>query len=135
MTIAITPTASTTNLPAALDPGAALQMIITSVNEWQQAVASEQTKRSAIAVEERRWLAAIDADRTALLTYLDRTFDERAENFRQLFTRLDQALTTGDSQVSEILGAITTLAMKCPFQDLKDVTMVTAHLDDPDYEW
>ena len=135
MTIATTTPANPTNLPAALDPAATLQMIITSVNEWQKVAASEQTKRSAIAVEERRWLAAIDADRTALLTYLDRTFDERAENFRQLFARLDQALTTDASQVSEILGAITTLAIKNPFTDLNDATTITANLNDPNYPW
>ena len=135
MTIAPTPPANPTNLPAALDPAAALEMIITSVNEWQKVTASEHTKRSAIAVEERRWLAAIDADRTALLTYLDRTFDERAENFRQLFARLDQALTTDASQVSEILGTITTLASKNPFHELNDVPTITANLNDPDFAW
>jgi hypothetical protein len=112
-----------------------LQKIMGAVREWQETVAVEVTKQQAIAAEEARWLAAIEADREILLTYLDRSFDERRENFRHLFDELDRAMSGDTAHVADVLGAITTLAMKSPFQDLKDVDTVTANLNDPNYGW
>lgn len=112
-----------------------LQRIMDAVGDWQGTVAVEATKQQAIAAEEARWLAAIEADRSILLNYLDRSFDERRENFRQLFEELDRAMSGDTTHVADILGAITTLAMKSPFQDLKDVDTVTANLNDPTYGW
>jgi hypothetical protein len=113
----------------------ALQKIVSAIQEWQQTVALEASRQRAIAAEEARWLAAIEADRQLLLTYLDRTFDERRENFRRLFEELDRAMGAEPAHVADLLGAITTLAMKGPFQDLKDVDTVTANLNDPKYGW
>lgn len=112
-----------------------LDRVLSAVSQWQQVIETEQTKRQAIAATERTWLAAIEADRKALLNYLDRSFDERAENFRQLFNSLDRSMATDASQVADILGAITTLAMKSPFNDLKDAATVTANLRDEKHEW
>jgi hypothetical protein len=112
-----------------------LQKLMDAVRDWQETVAVEATKQQAIAAEEARWLAAIEADREILLTYLDRSFDERRENFRRLFDELDRAMSGDTAQVADVLGAITTLAMKSPFQDLKDVDTVTANLNDPNYGW
>jgi hypothetical protein len=52
-----------------------LQKLMDAVRDWQETVAVEATKQQAIAAEEARWLAAIEADREILLTYLDRSFD------------------------------------------------------------
>lgn len=112
-----------------------LQKLMDAVRDWQGTVAVEATKQQAIAAEEARWLAAIEADREILLTYLDRSFDERRESFRRLFDELDRAMSGDTAHVAEVLGAITTLAMKSPFQDLKDVDTVTSNLNDPNYGW
>ena len=117
------------------DAKAVLDQMIGTVQQWQQTVEVEQTKRAVIATHENKWLAAIDTDRQVLLTYLDASFDERAANFRRLFDSLDQAMTTDPSQVASILGSITSLAMKSPFNDLKDIATVTANLEDLDFEW
>lgn len=112
-----------------------LDRVLNALGQWQQIAETERTKRETIAASERKWLAAIEADRQVLLTYLDGSFDERAENFRQLFNALDRAMATDVAQVADLLGAITTLAMKSPFNDLKDITVVTANLRDHDHEW
>ena len=112
-----------------------LQKLVDAVRDWQETVAVEATKQQAIAAEEARWLAAIEADREILLTYLDRSFDERRESFRRLFDELDRAMSGDTAHVADVLGAITTLAMKSPFQDLKDVDTVTSNLNDPNYGW
>lgn len=70
----------------------------------------------------------IHVQRDFLLTALDRTFDERRENFRRLFDNLDSALISdredAGAQVSELLTAITELAQTSPFKDLKSPTLV-----------
>ena len=66
--------------------------------------------------------------RDFLLSALDKTFDERRENFRRLFDNLDTALASGreDSvaQVADLLEAITDLAKTSPFKDLKSPALV-----------
>ncbi|TVS19721.1 MAG: hypothetical protein EA417_00120 [Gammaproteobacteria bacterium] len=117
------------------DARAVLDQMVAAVQQWQHTVETEHTKRTAITAHEQKWLAAIETDRQVLLTYLDRSFDERADNFCRLFDSLDQAMTTETTQVGDILSAITTLAMTNPFSELRDVATVTANLHDKDHEW
>jgi hypothetical protein len=117
------------------DAKAVLEQMVAAVQQWQQTVETEQSKRAAIVADERKWITAIETDRQILLTYLDASFDERAANFRRLFDSLDQAMTANPSQVADALGAITTLAMKSPFNNLKDVATVTANLENLNFEW
>lgn len=63
-----------------------------------------------------------------LLTALDRTFDERRENFQLLFGNLNAALVSerddAGVQLSEILSAVTELARTSSFSDLKSPALV-----------
>ena len=72
-------------------------------------------------------LEIIHVQREFLLTALDKTFDERSENFRRLLDQLDVALVSdrddAAAQVSDLLGAITDLAKTSPFKDLKSPTL------------
>ncbi len=112
-----------------------IKEIVAAVGEWVQTVEQERTKRADIAAKEAVTLAAIAADRDVLLTYLDRSFDERKDNFKQLFTALDDAIRNNHAVVADILGAITTLAVRSPFADLADAPSVLARLNDKDSEW
>jgi hypothetical protein len=118
-----------------IDPMAVLNQIFTGVDKWQQIVQAEATKRYAIAAQERTLIEGIHAQRDLLLTHLDSSFDERRQNFRDLFAALDRAMSTDPSKVSEILAAVTTLALKNPFADLADAETVTANLHAKDYTW
>jgi hypothetical protein len=118
-----------------VDAMALATQIIDAVGEWVQVVQTERTKRAEIDAWERTTLAEIRARRDLLVTYLDRSFDERAANFRELFRALDQAFDQGPEQVAVVLGSITTLAMHSPFSDLKDVATAVDALKDPDHEW
>jgi hypothetical protein len=109
--------------------------VIDRVGEWVQLVQTETTKRADIAAWEQTTIEDIRAKRDVLITYLDRSFDERAENFRRLFDSLDAAIADRSEKVAEVLGAITALAMKGPFADLKDVDTAVRALKDPDHEW
>lgn len=106
----------------------AFRLVVTSTNEWVKVVAQEQTRRQEIRAWEKSQLEIIHVQRDFLLTALDKTFDERSENFRRLFDQLDAALVSdrGDAaaQVSDLLGSITDLAKTSPFKDLKSPTLV-----------
>ncbi|WP_051478865.1 hypothetical protein [Arthrobacter sp. H5] len=103
-------------------------LVISSATEWVQVIAQEKTRREEIRAWEQSQLEIIHVQRDFLLTALDRTFDERRENFRRLFDNLDSALVSDQedagAQVSELLGAITELAQTSPFKDLKSPGLV-----------
>ena len=103
-------------------------LVLTSANEWVRVVAEERVKQEEIRSWEKTQLEIINVQRDFLLTALDRTFDERAENFRRLFDDLDAALTSeredAGTHVSDVLAAITELAQTSPFKDLKSPALV-----------
>lgn len=103
-------------------------LVITSANEWIAVVSQERTKRQEIRAWEEVQIQIIDLQKDFLLTALDKTFDERRENFRRLFDDLDVALASGADDaaatVAELLGAITDLAKVSPFKDLKSPEVV-----------
>ena len=70
------------------------------------------------------------------MAYLDRSFDERAENFRALFSVVDKAIASGNNeQLALTLNSITEIAKSSPFKELANLASVRAALDDPDHEW
>lgn len=103
-------------------------LVLASANQWVKVINEEKTKRDEIRAWEQTQLEIIHVQRDFLLTALDRTFDERRENFRRLFDNLDSALNSSRddaaAQVSEILEAITDLAQTSPFKDLKSPALV-----------
>ena len=106
----------------------AFKLVMTSANEWITAIRQEETKRQEIRAWEKSQLEIIRVQRDFLLTALDKTFDERRENFGRLFDNLDTAIASdGDdaaARVADILGAITDLAKTSPFKDLKSPEIV-----------
>lgn len=124
------PKAVATLLPK---PGPAMvvdtfNLVLASANEWVKVVTQEKTRREEIRVWEQSQLEIIHVQRDFLLTALDKTFDERRENFRRLFDNLDTALASNGedsgARISEILATITDLAQTSPFKDLKSPALV-----------
>ena len=103
-------------------------LVIRSANEWIAVVSQEKTKRQEIRSWEKVQLEIIEVQKEFLLTALDKTFDERSENFRRLFDDLDSALVSGAedaaARVADILAGITDLAKTSPFKDLKSPEIV-----------
>ncbi len=115
---------------------ASLGVIASAYTDYKQVAEQEQTKRREIATWEKETITKINAQRDLLMAYLQRSSDERSENFRSLFQVVDQAITTGNNdQLALALYSITEIAKSSPFKDLANLASVKAALDDPNHEW
>ena len=114
----------------------ALQQVIAHYAEYKQIAEQERTKRREIKAWEKESLAKINAQRDLLMEYLDRSFDERSKNFKQLFDVVDRAIASGNNeQLGLALHSITELAKSSPFKELANLSSVQAALADPNHEW
>lgn len=104
--------------------------------EYMSVADEERTKRRGIEAWEKTTIARIEAQRDFLLEYLNRSFDERADNFDALFGLVDRAIAEGDNvQLLSALHSITELAKSSPFKEFTDLASVRVALDDPDHKW
>ncbi len=97
---------------------------------------SEQTKREAIRAKRDIELEKIHQTADIIKTYLNRTFDERANIFNKQFEIVDEALRTGNIQMLELgLTHIHALAAQSPFKNLSDLNQVQKALLDENTVW
>jgi ribonucleotide reductase alpha subunit len=119
-----------------INPAECLQQMVSAYTEYKKIAEQERTKRRELEAWEKETIAKINAQRDLLMAYLDRSFDERAENFRALFAVVDRAIAVGNNeQLALALNSITEIAKSNPFKDLANLASVRAALDDPDHEW
>jgi ribonucleotide reductase alpha subunit len=117
-------------------PTESLQQIVLAYTEYLKIAEQERTKRREIEAWEKETIAKIDATRDLLMKYLDRSFDERADNFRDLFNVVDRAIAADNNeQLALALHSITEIAKSSPFKELANLASVRAALDDPNHEW
>lgn len=123
-------------LGAGADASQYLYAVVEAYKEYKIVAEQEQTNRREIEAWEKATIAQIEANRDAVIKYLENSFDERANNFRFLFEKVDMAIADGDnSQLALALHSITEIAKSSPFKELADLNLVRAALDDPDHEW
>lgn len=117
-------------------PADCLKEIVSAYTQYKTIAQQEQTKRRGIDAWEKVATAKIDAQREFLMTYLDRSFDERSENFRAYFAVVDRAIASGNNeQLASALHSITELAKSSPFKDMANLASFQAALDDPNHVW
>ncbi len=116
---------------APMDAANVFTQVVSAYSETKQVSAQEATKRSEIEADERIQLAQIHTQQALLLDYLDKSFAERADNFRNLFRKVDAAQERGDSAVvGQLLESVVDLAKTSPFGDLLDLKNIEAILAD-----
>jgi hypothetical protein len=99
-------------------------------------IEAQQTERTRIEQKARVQLEVIRERRELMVRFLDETFAERRQNFRDLFQRLDLALERDSLDgAREILGAIVDLAKSSPFEALRDAATAQAVLLDKSVTW
>ncbi|BAY76334.1 hypothetical protein NIES25_27830 [Nostoc linckia NIES-25] len=119
-----------------INPAESLQQVVSAYTDYLKVAEEEQTKRRNIDAWEKETITRINAQRDLLMAYLDRSFDERANNFRALFAVVDNAIASGNNeQLALTLNSITEIAKSSPFKELANLASVRAALDDPDHEW
>ncbi|MEH1831886.1 MAG: hypothetical protein V7L29_07395 [Nostoc sp.] len=126
----------TTLVKEFINPAECLQQMVSAYTEYNIIAEQEKIKRREIEAWEKETITKINAQRELLMVYLERSFDERAENFRALFAVVDNAMASGNNdQLALTLNSITEIAKSSPFKDLANLASVRAALDDPDHEW
>ena len=119
-----------------LNPAESLEQMVSAYTEYLTIAEQEKTKRRDIEAWEKEAITRINAQRDLLMTYLEHSFDERAENFSALFGLVDNALSEGDNeQLALALNSITEIAKSSPFSELANLTSVRAALNNPDHVW
>ena len=128
-----------TGLKGLANPGEALAVVdnlVQIAGEVKKFREVQETKRAAIEAERQVVISKIRAQRNLLIKYLDKTFDERKENFNKLFDVIDDALVKDNiQQLSVGLNSFNELAKSSPFKDLADIELVGKALEDKDHEW
>ncbi|MEK0211207.1 hypothetical protein WM019_03495 [Bifidobacterium mongoliense] len=110
--------------------------IVEQAGEVRKFEEVQKTQRADISARRDIAIAKIEAQKEALQSYLDKSFDERKENFNTLFAVVDHALATNDMQeLAMSLQGILTLADTSPFKDLQTVEATATALADPNHEW
>ncbi len=123
-------------ISAFTSPAECLEQIVSAYTEYKKVAEEEHTKRREIEAWEKTRIANIQAQRDFLIEYLDRSFDERAENFGALFSVVDSAIASGNNeQLALALHSITEIAKSSPFKELANLASVKAALNAPDHEW
>lgn len=118
------------------DPLRVFQVLVQAYQETRAVEAHEATRRRQIAAWEKSRISALEMHKQVLLTCLDRSFDERAENFRRFFALADEALESGNNAaLQSVLVALTELAKSSPFKDIADLASAQAGLEDTEHIW
>lgn len=113
---------------------AALKQIVETTHECVVVTQTESTKRATIRAFEKTEIARIKAAEKVLKNYFEQVFAERRNNFEELFSRLDQALDSGNGEViNAVVRGIVDIARTSPLADLGDLSQIRAALDDPDH--
>ncbi|MFP2895545.1 hypothetical protein [Corallococcus sp. 4LFB] len=109
---------------------------IRTIAECVRDIEKSRTEQTRLRESARVEVEQIHAMREVLMNYLDRSFDERKENFRRLFERLDGAIQGNNVQMaSAVLDSVVKLADASPFKALRDVAATRAALGQKGKEW
>lgn len=96
----------------------------------------QKTKRKEIEVQRDMYVSKITAQKEVLMMYLEKTFDERKDNFNKMFKVVDHALATNNAQALAMgLDSINQLAASSPFKDLASIESTQKALENKDHIW
>lgn len=113
-----------------------LKELITMAGEVSKFTEVQKTKRKEIESDRDKYVSKINAQKEVMLAYLDKTFDERKDNFEKLFRVVDHALANNNTQELALsLNGINQLAASSPFKDLASIESTQQALNDKDHIW
>lgn len=124
------------SLMNATNPVGLVSNLISTIGDVQKFCEVEKTKRCEIEKEKTIAVKTIEEQTKIFMTYLEKSFDERKENFQELFTRVDSAIKAENTEMlAYLLDSINKLAAASPFKDLANLNNVQNKLQDKSAEW
>lgn len=115
-----------------LDPEQALNTLNNLYNKYvelEKAREEYKTERDRIQADKEKALDQIAAIKDVLMTYLNRSFDERAIMIKQNFEVIDTAIASNNMEALAItVQSVNTLVAQSPFKALVDLAQVRREL-------
>jgi hypothetical protein len=123
---------------AAGDPAEArevLNNLVTMAGEVQKFTEVQKTKRKEIEAKRDVIVKNIESQKEIILAYLEKSFDERKDNFSKLFSIVDNAIVNNNMQQLALgLDSINKLADSSPFKALASIESTKLALEDKNKE-
>ncbi|NLK49188.1 MAG: hypothetical protein GX294_00910 [Candidatus Cloacimonetes bacterium] len=112
------------------------KIIVSDITNMVNMIQQETTKREAIRANRDVIIEKTRAFREIMLVVMDKTFDERRQQFDGYFASLDKAMDKNDTNmVAGILSNMVDLAKNGPLKDLINLEATQIALKDPDTVW
>jgi len=119
-----------------VDMGLAAQKLLSDVTDYLGLVETEKTKRLEIQSKYQVEVAKIEALKSSFETFLNRSFEERRQNFEQLFDAVRTSMNKGDMMSLEMsLSAVVELAKTSPLAEVKTLSSLRSAMEDPEHEF
>lgn len=113
-----------------------LKELVTTAGEVSKFTEVQKTKRKEIDANRQIYVEKIQAQKEVMLAYLDKSFDERKDNFTKLFAVVDHAMASNNmQQLSMSLESINNLAASSPFKALVDIESTNQALNNKAHIW
>jgi hypothetical protein len=113
-----------------------IKEIFVVAGEVQKFREVQETKRADIEKNKQIAIEIISSQKQILMEYLEKTFDERKNNFEMMFKIIDHALKNNNiQQLAIALDNINKLATSSPFKDLSSTQNIKNALKDKDHVW
>jgi hypothetical protein len=124
---------------AAANPAEAKEVLnsfVTMAGEVTKFTEVQKTKRKEIEAKRDILVNKIQSQKEIILAYLEKSFDERKENFAKLFSIVDSAIVNNNMhQLAMGLDSINKLADSSPFKALASIESTRLALEDKNHEW
>ena len=124
---------------AAGNPAEAAQVLkrfIEVAGEVAKFTEQQKTERKEIEAKRDINISRIQAQKEIIMVYLEKSFDERKENFSKLFQVIDHAIANNNmQQLAMGLDSINQLAASSPFKALATLESTKEAINDKNHIW
>ena len=118
------------------NPGEFFSQILETVTTCVNICKQEETNQIKIQYKTDIILKKFEIEKEIFEKYLDKVFDERRNQFKEYFKKLDIAMKSDNiEQMSLLLNNINQLAQSAPFVVFSSLENTKKALSDKNYEW
>lgn len=112
------------------------QELTSTVSHCIEVYKKEETKQQKIQSETKIIIKKFETQKAMFEEYLDKVFDERSNQFKEYFKRVDEAMKTDNiQQMALLLDNMNKLAQSAPFAVFSSLENTQKALEDKNYEW